>query len=111
MLVDELWQGPLEDLLNSYKVNEYTTYLGTNSALDHELTYYHRRCDHRDISTHDANDLLVDPNMTLKQRQEIAMTHGAVVMKDILSHDTAVELRHYLETRHHQYNNDGLKLP
>lgn len=111
MFVDELWEGPLAELLNSYKVNEYTTYLGTNSQLDHELTYYHRRCDHRDITTHDANDLLVDPNMTLKERQDIAMTHGAVVMKEILSHDTAVQLREYLETRHHQYNNDDLKLP
>lgn len=111
MFVKELWNGPLEELLQSFRVDEDTTDLGTNRVLDHELTYYHRRCDHRDISTHDANDLLLDPNMTLKERQEVAMTHGAVVMKDIISHDTAVELRAYLETRHHEFHTNNLELP
>lgn len=110
-LVKEVWDGPLEKLLQSYKLRDEYTDLGTLSALDHDLTYYHRRCDHRDISTHDANDLLVDPDMNLKERQEIIMTHGAVVMKDILSHSTAQELRSYLETRHHEFHSNDLKLP
>eukprot|EP00531_Pseudo-nitzschia_arenysensis_P000571 CAMPEP_0116125718 /NCGR_PEP_ID=MMETSP0329-20121206/5957_1 /TAXON_ID=697910 /ORGANISM="Pseudo-nitzschia arenysensis, Strain B593" /LENGTH=1049 /DNA_ID=CAMNT_0003619771 /DNA_START=197 /DNA_END=3346 /DNA_ORIENTATION=+ len=111
IFVKELWYGPLDELLQSFRVEEVPTPLGTNRILDKELTYYHRRCDHRDISTHDANDLLIDPNMNLKERQDVAMTHGAVVMKDIISHDTAVELRAYLETRHHEFHTNNLELP
>ena len=113
IFVEELWNGPLEQLLRSFElddVNNYQTPLGTSSALDHELTYYHRRCDHRDISTNDANDLLLDPTMNLEERREVAMTHGAVVMKDILSHETAIELRNYLESRHHEFHTNDLKL-
>ena len=92
-ILKEVWHGPLEKLLQSFKLEEGSSDLGTYDALDHELTYYHRRCDHRDISTRDANDLLINPNMTHKERQEVVMTHGAAVMKNMISHSTARERR------------------
>eukprot|EP00537_Pseudo-nitzschia_pungens_P003964 CAMPEP_0172366776 /NCGR_PEP_ID=MMETSP1060-20121228/17069_1 /TAXON_ID=37318 /ORGANISM="Pseudo-nitzschia pungens, Strain cf. cingulata" /LENGTH=1145 /DNA_ID=CAMNT_0013090759 /DNA_START=118 /DNA_END=3555 /DNA_ORIENTATION=+ len=112
-IVKEVWKGPLEALLESYKLSNYDTdgSLGTFNARDNEMTYYYRRCDHRDISTHDANDLLIDPGMTLEERKNVVMTHGAAVMKDILGHETASELRTYLETRHHEYHSNNLDLP
>jgi len=112
-LAKELWNGPLEKLLQSFALGEEegNQFTDTYSVRDPELTYYHRRCDHRDISTHDANDLLVDPGMTSKERQDIVMTHGAAVMKDIIGHDTARELRAYLETRHHEFHSNNLELP
>ena len=109
----ELWQGPLEELLQSYKLEhgDMDGSLGTYIARDHELTYYNRRCDHRDISTHDANDLLIDPAMSKEERKTVIMTHGAVVMKDIIGQDTAQELRQYLEGRHTEFHANNLKLP
>ena len=111
LLVKEVWNGPMDKLLESFKMREEYSNSGLYSDLDHELTYYHRRCDHRDISTHDANDLLIDTTMTPKERQEIVLTHGAVVMKDMLSSSTARELRKYLETRHHEFHSNNLELP
>mmetsp|Transcript_22667 Transcript_22667/g.53762 ORF Transcript_22667/g.53762 Transcript_22667/m.53762 type:complete len:1138 (-) Transcript_22667:139-3552(-) len=111
LFVGEVWNGPMQTLLERFKMREDYSDLGLYNDLDHELTYYHRRCDHRDISTHDANDLLIDPTMTLKDRQEIVLTHGAVVMKDILSPAVARELRKYLETRHHEFHSNNLELP
>ena len=110
-ILKEVWHGPLEKLLQSFKLEEGSSDLGTYDALDHELTYYHRRCDHRDISTRDANDLLINPNMTHKERQEVVMTHGAAVMKNMISHSTARELREYLETKHHEFYANDLALP
>lgn len=111
VLAKEVWYGPLEQFLQSFQLVSESNNLGLYRALDPELTYYHRRCDHRDISTHDANDLLIDPNMTVEERQEVVLTHGAAVLQDVLSHPTARELRSYLETRHHEFHSNNLKLP
>jgi hypothetical protein len=63
-----------------------------------------------DISTHDANDLLIESHMTSSKRREIMMTHGAIVQQHILSRNTSTELRQYLEKRHDFYRSTK-KLP
>ena len=68
---------------------------------DYDMTYYNRQCDKYDITTKDANDLLVQPNATGEDAADIMMKHGAVVVQSVLRQDTAIELRKYLESRHH----------
>ena len=63
---------------------------------DHEFTYYNRRCSAADITTADASDLLVRPNMTGAQAAKVMRTHGAVAFQNVLRNDTAQLLRAYL---------------
>jgi hypothetical protein len=109
--VQRLYQGPLTELLKSLHIPDVYNEAGFYTSREPEITYYNRRCDLDDISTHDANDLLIHHDYTLEQRKDTMMTHGAVVMKNILSHNTSATLRQYLEQRHDTFMKNDLKLP
>jgi len=95
-----LYQGPLTKLVEALKRNEEVDERGYFPEYDPQITYYGRQCGKEDISTTQANDLLVPKNATSAQATDIMMEHGAVVIQDLLSKQTATELRNYLETRH-----------
>lgn len=90
----------------------------TNDDLRHEFTYYRRDCTHADLSTHDVMDLIVSHdkdrhhhhnnsnsnttrNRTIdkKQMQQQMMTHGAVVIPQVLSPTTLPSLRAWIVAR------------
>ena len=107
IFLKELWYGPLNSLIDSFKLkpnDNMDDLLGLYEARDNEITYYNRKCDIRDISTKDANDLVIEDNMTFNERRSTMLTHGAVVMKNILSKNTSTELRNYLEGRHQEFH-------
>jgi hypothetical protein len=99
-----LYMGPLQTLIESYRrttgaeggEDEYGYY--TDFIPD--MTYYGRQCDARDITTNNSNHLLVPTQATTEQAAEIMMTHGAVLIRNLLQPETATQLRDYLETRH-----------
>jgi hypothetical protein len=59
-----------------------------------ELTYFHRYCDEEDQSTHNAADLLVDSNA--EDATQVMLTHGAAMFPNLLSEETATELRDFI---------------
>lgn len=61
-----------------------------------ELTYFHRYCDEKDQSTHNAADLLIDADMTAETATDVMLTHGAAMFPNLLSEETASELREFI---------------
>ena len=98
-LLQALYNGPFTQLLKSFDVGSDMDDFGFYPTLDTDITYYNRQCTSEDISTQNANDLLIHPNYTKEDSAHVMMKHGAVVMKDVLSKDTSIKLREYLETR------------
>mmetsp|Transcript_6751 Transcript_6751/g.18838 ORF Transcript_6751/g.18838 Transcript_6751/m.18838 type:complete len:985 (+) Transcript_6751:168-3122(+) len=64
-----------------------------------EITYYDRRCDPSDMSTRDVADLLIQPNHTRDDCVHHMMVHGASVYPDLLSAETAIQLRQFVLRR------------
>ena len=98
-LLQALYNGPFTQLLKSFDVGSDMDDFGFYPTLDTDITYYNRQCTVEDVSTQNANDLLIHPDYTQEDATHVMMKHGAVVMKDVLSKDTSVKLREYLETR------------
>eukprot|EP00980_Cylindrotheca_fusiformis_P017555 scaffold5507_cov103-Cylindrotheca_fusiformis.AAC.2 len=87
---------------------------GLYYSLDDHSTYYHRHCTKEDITTYSMDDnteetkrnrsnLLVLSNnntTTPEDAQHVMMKHGAVILPNMLSDETATKLRSYLESRH-----------
>ena len=96
-----LYTGPLATYIQSFRRQGATDSMGFMPELDHEVTYYNRQCTEEDITTGNANDLLLSrKNITREEAAHTMMTHGAVMIPNILSQDTAAKLRDYLEGRH-----------
>ncbi len=98
--VQRLYCGPVKSLVESFKRVTDMDDQGFYPELDNDVTYYNRQCSSQDISTTDSNDLIVPQNSTSIEAADRMSTHGAVIMKDILSADTAASLRTYLESQH-----------
>lgn len=112
-----LYVGPLQTLIESFRRSPNSVdAFGYYTDFIPDMTYYGRQCDGRDITTSNSNDLIV-PDARLdgststststtstttpeQQAREIMMTHGAVLIRNLLSNETAYQLREYLETRH-----------
>lgn len=99
--------GPLHELIESYRrIDDYDNE-GFLTEYDSHMTYYNRQCSREDVTTEDATDLLVNDE-TVHQAAGIMMTHGAIVIPDMLSKSTSTKLRAYLETRHELHNEGKL---
>ncbi len=98
-LIHHLYLGPIQILIESYRRTGIVDEQGFYPDFFPDLTYYGRHCDASDISTSDSNDLIVPPEATKEEATNIMMTHGAVMIQNLLSNDTATQLRAYLETR------------
>jgi len=97
-LLQHVYQGTIQPLVESYRRGEADDE-GYYSEFDFDLTYYNRQCDAEDISTHDASDLIITKEQTGAEAANVMMEHGAVVFKNVLSEQTATDLRAYLESR------------
>lgn len=64
-----------------------------------ENMYYGRECTADDLSTNDASDLYVDPNSKPKELFDHQMTHGTSIYPNVISDETAIELRDYILKR------------
>jgi hypothetical protein len=99
-LAQQLYVGPLSTWMESLRLEGSTDQFGFYPELDTDVTYYNRQCTADDISTIDSNDLIIPQDATREQAADQMMTHGAVLIPDILTQTTATQLRDYLETRH-----------
>jgi len=70
-----------------------------NGRDDKENTYYHRECDAADISTTHVEDLLIKENFSPEDCLDHMMVHGMSLYPDILTRDTASNLRDYILER------------
>jgi len=93
------YKGPMQTLIESYRRSGIIDDYGLYPDFNPDITYYDRRCNSADITTSDSNDLIVAPNATKDEAADIMLTHGAVMIQNLLSKETATELRAYLETR------------
>ncbi|KAL7550757.1 hypothetical protein ACHAWF_016782 [Thalassiosira exigua] len=116
LLAEHLYDGPVQDLISSMRLEDRASRsMGPNRAkeleaagydpkyypeLDGEITYYDRRCTIEDVTARTADELLLSEDVTRAEAADAMMTHGAVVLKNVLSQSTAAELREYLESRH-----------
>jgi hypothetical protein len=100
LLVHHLYNGPMQELIESFRRDGSSDELGYFPELDSDITYYGRQCTEEDITTRDSNDLMIPPEASAEEAADIMMTHGAVLVQDILNTSTATALREYLESRH-----------
>lgn len=98
-LIHNLYSGPIQTLIESYRRTGDVDHEGFYPDFFPDLTYYGRQCDATDITTSNSNDLILPPEVTKEEATDIMMTHGAVLIQNLLSKETATELRAYLETR------------
>ena len=98
--IQRLYAGPVAELIDSYKRVSDTDFQGLFPELDTDVTYYNRQCTVEDISTTNSDDLIISKNATGEDAADLMMEHGAVLIEDLISQDTAAELREYLETLH-----------
>ena len=85
-------------IIQSYKRGEMV--LEFYDDYRNEFTYYNRHCTASDISTRDANDLLITPQMSPEEAANRMLQHGAAAVKNVLTKDTATQLRDYLANKH-----------
>jgi hypothetical protein len=81
-------------------------YRYSNEDLLDQYTYYHRYCTEDDLTTDDAGDLLVDTNAPVETAIDQLMTHGAVVIPEMLQPDTVRRLREYVVQRNHELKDE-----
>ena len=68
-----------------------------------DVTYYHRKCSVEDISATSIEELLLDNTTHTSQQAKLHMlTHGASMYPNLLSNETARELRDYIITQNKQ---------
>lgn len=97
--LNSLYNGPLLYLRNAFRrENEYNEE-GFLMEYNNDITYYNRICTSEDISTRDANDLLLNFNQSSRDIADVMLEHGAVVVPNVLNDTTARALRGYLESR------------
>lgn len=97
--VNRVYQGPMQRLIDSYRRSGELDRKGYYPEFFPDVTYFARHCDKADLTTQDSNDIIVPHNATSAHAADIMMTHGAVLLREILNPDTANELRAYLESR------------
>jgi hypothetical protein len=78
------------------------TYTDENRTAD--LTYYHRQCTPDDISTQNLEDLYIYEDFTTQEKVEHILTHGMSVYQNILSDETATNLRSWILERNKALN-------
>ncbi|CAJ1934728.1 unnamed protein product [Cylindrotheca closterium] len=107
-LCQELYSGPFVKYMDSFRImDKGADDRGYYFSLDQDVTYYHRHCTKEDITTFglnktDRSNLMILPNenTTPEYAQDIMMKHGAVILPQVLTPETATNLRSYLESRH-----------
>lgn len=95
--------------------NMYVTFLDpimdsvqwTKAKIETEYTGYRRECDASDISTTNPDDLIIDPlTMTPKDALDVTNKHGMSIFPEILTPETAAEMRKWVLERNANLNED-----
>ena len=86
----------LERFGHDYLVPQIRLMEWTPDRAAHELTYYHRKCTAEDQTAHDTAELIATPDMSVKERVDLMVKHGATVYPNLLSTETATELRDFI---------------
>ena len=71
----------------------------TTERAANEFTYYDRNCTVDDLSTRDPNDLFLSWNATAEEAYRHNLKHGFSLFRDVLSEDTASDLRQYIRQK------------
>eukprot|EP00797_Seminavis_robusta_P034598 Sro834_g208610.3 (421) ;mRNA; f:1689-2951 len=71
----------------------------TDRRAENEITYYNRECDGRDLTTNDADDLIIPHNATAKQAYEHQLLHGFSMFQGVLTASVMQDLRNYVISR------------
>lgn len=98
--ISHFYQGPLQTFIESFRRYGSVDELGYYTDYSSDVTYFGRQCDATDISTSDSRDLILPAEVTKEQASNTMLTHGAVIIQNLLSKETASQLREYLEVRH-----------
>ena len=61
-----------------------------------EITYYSRECEYEDLTARDTPDLIIDPSAGTQAAVEKMMIHGVSVYPNLLTPETAKELRDFM---------------
>eukprot|EP00978_Attheya_sp_CCMP212_P021033 scaffold60976_cov48-Attheya_sp.AAC.2 len=110
MVGQHCYEGYMADLVQSYRRGG-SDGLGYFPEFDLDVTYYNRKCDERDISTTDSSDLIVKTDETAEEAADRMLRHGALLFRNVLTNDTANDLRTYLESRHQLHVESESQLP
>jgi hypothetical protein len=94
----------LQDIAHRYWIPQIALQEFTPHKAKTQLTYYHRVCDHRDLSAHDPSEFTIHfesessvMNMNLRDEAVRLMNkHGAVAFPNLLSEETANQLRDFI---------------
>ena len=79
----------------------------TRARMETEYTGYRRECDASDISTTNVDDLIIDPEtMTPKDALDVTNKHGMSIFPNILTPETAEEMRKWVLHRNANLNED-----
>jgi hypothetical protein len=89
----------LHRLHDRYLVKELDALVWTDGRAEEEITYYARACTMEDISTFDPQELVLPGNITAKEAYAHQLKHGFSVFPNVLSRETAAELRKYVISR------------
>ena len=84
---------------DNYLSVQLSNMLWTNGRKKREITYYDRRCEVSDISTRNVADLLIQSNYTTEDCVHHMMVHGASMYPDLISAQTATDLRNFVLKR------------
>lgn len=68
----------------------------TPERADAEATYYHRHCTPADMTATDTSQLLIQPDMDVDDRVDHMLTHGVSVYPNLLSPETAAEVKAFI---------------
>lgn len=87
----------VEKAKNDYLLPQLKLVKWTEERAEQEITYFRRKCTPNDVSTLNAEDLYMDPNMdTVEMAVEKMNRHGASIYPNVLSPETAAQVREFI---------------
>jgi len=96
--MDYMHQEYLHDQLNAM--------VFTKGRRSKEITYYSRPCDVSDLTTQNGADLFLPKNATSEEAYQHQLKHGFTVFKNVLSEETATNLRNFITARNKDLDDD-----
>jgi len=72
-----------------------------------DTTYYHRYCDGDDFTATSHLELMIPDNFTTEDSVQHMLTHGASIYPNLLTNETATELRDWIDRENHNPIREG----
>jgi len=98
-----VWTHRLNDL---YFQKQFENLEWTKERAYHETTYYKRYCDSQDLTTRHPADLFLPEDATPDEAYAHQLKHGMTVFPNVLSEQTATNLRDYIVSRNRNLTDD-----